>query len=232
MENILGKYPTCSNWRRSLKENRPCNVIIVEDKTYCSSTSHDLLDYWGGQGCKVRYVPTSMNTICAKKLLSEFKDPMKVLLRASNLTRKSEDVVDVMYFTSGRDSNHSRSLWRFADIIETVNLHIKQLVMVLDYTCVGARGYGNELSFPGQNFYKLYYALSGPENLGSFRNVGTLKHPGTSYKHSRCFRGRCLLLFGIIAPLNMSRLNECNQIFSIPLVLIPMQVAMCLRFNG
>lgn len=198
--NVLDKYPTCSTWEESLANKGYCLIIIIEDlyteEGSCKNPTMTLIKYWQDKGCKVKYVATGIQRSCKGPTRRAFKEMPEVLTlkRFPWSANASTDTVDVLYVLDAVGEG-TRALTEFLTVGRW-SPSIDQFVMELDYTCMNARGPGNDLVFPGWHFYHIYYYLSGGKvSYGKFENVGTISYPGDELYHSRCFKGWCVFLF-------------------------------------
>lgn len=208
MHNVLDKHPTCSIWEESLARKKYCLIIIIEDlyteEGSCKDPSMDLVHYWQDKGCKVKYVATGIQRTCKGYTRRSFKDMPQVLTlkRFPWSANATTDTVDVLYLLDSvgegtRALTEFLTLGRWSPVID-------QFVVQLDYTCMHARGPGNDQMFPGWHFYHLYYYLSGGKpDYGKFKNVNTVRFPGDEIHHSRCFKGTYSMYLRIICSLAM-----------------------------
>lgn len=195
MIEVLDKHPTCSSWEESLARKGYCLIIIVEDlyteEGSCKDPALDLIYYWQEKGCKVKYVATGIQRSCKGHTRHAFRDMIQVLTlkRFPYSANSTTETVDILYLLDSVGEG-TRALTEFLTVGRWAPV-IDQFVIQLDYTCMNARGPGNDLVFPGWHFYHIYYYLSGGNvAYGKYENVRTVQFSGDEQYHSRCFKGR------------------------------------------
>ena len=190
MINVLDKHPTCIKMKeREVNFTKSCNIIIWEDSTGCPEPSVDLVRYWLDRNCNVRYIPGNLTQYCQNQLYLKMNFLNNVLDSENLLSKRDTQPIDIFYILNGLQYYQSKSAAAMSKMMTSNVLDIKQIVMRLDYSCVGARGRGVEVTHPAWSFYHLYYYLSGlSPHFGRFEVLNVLKDPSTDIAHSRCFR--------------------------------------------